>query len=517
MRFYSRSESDKINSINRCFFDVQQSRVWLALERLTGLHAEFPNDHHVLYSEGLIRKDCLGQGLEAGRLFQAAFRAGPAQRDETRVLAACNATRFAKDEIAFRQWGQVAAQVAPQDLGLQMLRTKVDIGLRAGLPYREILLNDAKAAADAGNLGTTASLFEIALASAQLQPNLEANVRRVRAETLRRLDVAADGYREALGATFRPEQRLTLKEALAELERALTLDPYDAEMWNLKSAWSWLLDRPAETIAAADRAIELRPHNYANPHVNKANALRKLGRDQEALACAREAVKQAEAGGSDSDKVLARLSLETHSAPWSTPTLQSLEQLLEQIVHAARVLSEKEIGQWKGSIANVERGFAERIALLGQDFHPQYVRMMAELLVFFTPETGHRIVLKACKRSTKVMTYCIHALGHIMANSDYEAPYEAARLVTLLLLADGTSRGIGAAYRELVKDQAWEPDEQGRIDRLLSEELSGIHPDLPHLVTTQSVPISTGNAETETERSLLNAIRRRLPPWPSHK
>ena len=65
MNLYKLDKEDKINYINRSFFDAEHGWITLALNRLESLLNEFPNDPQVLYAEGLIRKDFLGQGIKA--------------------------------------------------------------------------------------------------------------------------------------------------------------------------------------------------------------------------------------------------------------------------------------------------------------------------------------------------------------------------------------------------------------------------------------------------------------------
>ena len=73
MKFYQPVSENIAFLIQRCYFEADQTRVALALERLGALQERFPNDARISYAEGLVRRDYLGQGLRARDLFEKAY------------------------------------------------------------------------------------------------------------------------------------------------------------------------------------------------------------------------------------------------------------------------------------------------------------------------------------------------------------------------------------------------------------------------------------------------------------
>ena len=135
MRFYQRQEADIMFSINRCLFDAQHSRVSLALERFRDLKDEFPKDADIAYHEGLLRKDYLGQGVAAQKLFKKAY-----ELDNTHAFAACNAAVFAPNEQQFRKWADVSLKLAPNDHSHRQFVTEFLSHLEQGIPYWQLLI-----------------------------------------------------------------------------------------------------------------------------------------------------------------------------------------------------------------------------------------------------------------------------------------------------------------------------------------------------------------------------------------
>jgi tetratricopeptide (TPR) repeat protein len=210
--------------------------------------------------------------------------------------------------------------------------------LDEGFPYDVLLTTYSQQAGQIGAPGVGAALSEIALRLSNLPPLDEANSRRIRAEWLRQLDQTELYQRESMSEAFPPDERLSLHEAVTEIERALALDPYDAVLWNLKAVWCNQLGRHSEALRCADQAIALSRH-YPRPWINKASALWALRRDAEALACAHETLKHTKTGSSEfqHDAEEAGRMIQRYSAPRGEVSLQELVPVMEQIVAAVEI------------------------------------------------------------------------------------------------------------------------------------------------------------------------------------
>ncbi|MCD4785058.1 MAG: hypothetical protein K8T10_14685 [Candidatus Eremiobacteraeota bacterium] len=503
MRIYHRSQEDKINSINnRCFFDAQHGRVSLALERIRDIAEEFPKDAQVTYAEGLIRKDYLGQGAKAWALFEKAYKL-----DNKHAFAACNACIYAPTEEKFRIWADISMKVSPDDPQFSQLVNNVQNSLNEGISYWQILLQVSQLHFEAKNFGESAAFAELVLLADEMPPTQEVANRRTRAQLLRYLDAEAHRYRETLLESFLPEERLSLQEALIEIDKALSLDEYDAELWNLKSAWCCLMGQYEEAILCADRSIKLRPFSYPKPYHNKANALRCLKRDSEALTCAEESLEQAEAGNSISDVSLSHKIIEEYSRPRSILTLKSMEPIIYHIIKATRITADLELGQQSKGSNNLEiltKGFFTRSASLFSHRTVDYIPLMAEFLNDFTPDTAFCIVLKTSELSQEIHDHCLHAVLYILAHSNGVMQRDAARFLALTILSAMEATLIRKAYREAVLEpSAAATDEMSQLDAILRKELRFMNSLFPELISDQE-PVD----EDGRQRSVRNILSR---------
>jgi len=498
MRLYHRSQDDKVNGIKRCFFDARHGRVSLALMRLQDLDDEFPEDPQVTYAEGLIRIDYLGQGIAARALFERAY-----QCDNTHAFAAHNATKFARDEQEFRRWAEISLSVAPDDQTFRQIVTRMLNRLDSGVSYWELLAQGSQQSHEAKRFGESAALLELALLAGEMRPDEGVNARRHRAQSLRALDEEAHLYRTALREAFPPEERLALREALTELEKAISLDEYDPELWNLKSAWCSLLGRYEEAIRCADRAIELRPSHYPKPHQKKANALWGLEGYKEALECAEEALRQAESSRSAEDLTQARKIIEAYSTPPRTPGLGDMEPVIVHIVNAAQTTSDEEIGQWRGSIEGLVGGVLTRAGLVRGDRSMEYVPIMAELLSDFTPETVFRIILGTAEKDQGVYEHCLHAALYVAACSEGVRQRDAARYLVLAIFGALEGPTIRNVYRQaILEPSASARGEMSRLDAIMRQELGRINPLFPRLIADQE-PVDEAGRE-RAARTILS-------------
>ncbi len=195
---------------------------------------------------------------------------------------------------------------------------------------------------DAGN---RAAILEVVnfVGSDSLGMDQEAILHKQRALALRALDNEAQRLRGS--EAFPPSERLTLLDAVLEMERVAKMDPHDAEAWNYCAAWYGLLEQYDEAIAAADRAIKLRPVRYARPHVNKAHALYFTDRQPEALASVKEALRQAELEQSSQEIAQARTLITKYSAPARPPSWEEIMPVIDRVLQSARLDSDAELAQ----------------------------------------------------------------------------------------------------------------------------------------------------------------------------
>jgi tetratricopeptide (TPR) repeat protein len=244
----------------------------------------------------MIRKDSLGQGLKAHDLFRQVYTF-----DKLHVNALINATAFALNEQEFRQMAKITLSHSDCDKQTYSALSYISKELDSGNPYWNILYLQGAELSNQKQFGHSAAFMELVLLSGQVPSDKETQVRRGRAQSLRALDSQEEQYRATVLEWYPAEERIALKEALLELDRALAVDPYEAELWNLKAAWCNCLERYGDALGYALKAIELRPSNYAKPYMNKAIAFRGLKQDRDAFASAEEALKQAKSIGSVGD------------------------------------------------------------------------------------------------------------------------------------------------------------------------------------------------------------------------
>lgn len=493
MKLYRRSQRDKVGCINRCHFDADHGRVELALTRLSNLNDEFPDDAQIAYAEGLIRKDYLGQGLKSYALFSKAY-----ELDSHHAFGACNAAKFAPTEKEFRKWTKIALGLLPPNDSSRDAMGKFLSDVDKGLAHRELLLYGSNAHFEERMYGDSAALMELALQASGLGLQDEITARRMRAQCLRSLDSQAHTYRQTLMEAFLPEERLALVEALAEIDKAISLDEYDAELWNLKAAWLTLLERYEEAVECADRAIQQRPSAYAKPYHNKANALSGMKRDADALECAQQSVSHAEESGDPADIALSRKLVAAYSVPREEPTLSGAENIVRHILNAANITSDQELGQWKGSPKKLVAGVVRRLKGLRSNHTADYVPLMAELLSDFTPETVFVVILKVAEHSQALHDHCLHAALYVTAYSDGVQQRDAARFLSFVLLGAMDAAHIRSSYRQAVLEpSAAATDEMAQLDDIMRQQLQRMLPTFPKLIADQPPVDDMGHRRAE--------------------
>lgn len=489
-RYYERDRDDKINSINRCFTDAEQGRIELALLRIADLLEEFPNDANVLYARGLLERDFLGCGLKAREDFEKAFHAA-SPGEEVRSLAACNVAALSGSYEEFERWSAIALEILPGDAGVTGMKDALAEAKHAGADYHATLVNFVAATPPedkANRPGTAASGLEAALTGSQtFRAEEEVDVRKHRAQLLRQLDRRAAETHEMLLENFPPEERLALKCAVEEMERALALEDSDAELWNFHAAWCSLLRRDDEAIRSADKAIALRPHGYAKPWINKANVLLHLERFDEVRKCGQEAARQAEAAGLDADLRQAQELASIRKTRHPVPDEDALTRWMEDFLKAAALTSKKEVSQkgWSGDYTELVNGFLKRTRPFGADWHPAYLRIVAEMLIYFSPETCRISLVEARTQNEVAYENVLNALLYLTVHSSVALQRDAVRMLCLMLLGTGTVGGARTMYRQAVLETAAASVDFGSLPEIVRKELARINTWLPELVANQ--------------------------------
>lgn len=499
MRYYLRKDIDIAGGIERCRFDAEQGKVSLALDRAKDLADEFPDHPDLVYAEGLLRVEFLGQGLKARSLFQRAHHLAP-PISRIGYFAACNACAYSRDWNERREWAERALKTGQRDPSTQQaLRRCLEMS-DPGKKLNDVIQFELEHIPESA-FGIRAARMEMALSAEPMAVVLEIKLRRHRAQTLRQLDAAAETFRSRLWEIFPPEERLALLEAVTELEKALGLDQWDPELWNLRSAWFIKLDRFDEALSDAEKAIELRPHHYHKPFINKAHALEGLERYEQARACAREAIEKAGQDGAVDDERLARSCLEFMERNPGGVNQNLLEQVIDAIPKAANLITAPQemarYGVFKSSnmffIMDLVR---RRTKTVGSEWNLAYIRILAELLSDYTSETVFLVILYLSQQEPQVGNNAVWASLCIAANSDGVRRRDAARFYLLNLFGQTGTAERRRLYRNCVLAWAAAARNMGgqapkvatafsQLDSLMYDELRRVHPELPEYLAEQ--------------------------------
>lgn len=510
MRFYHRTQQDKIDTVyNRCFWDAKNGKVCLALLRLKDLAEEFPNDAHVIYAEALIRKDFLGQGIIAHSLFKNAFELGGIKE------AACNATKYAPSKNDFEKMSKKAISVAPNDDLLLLIVSEQNN--YSSEEYWQFLYEMLPPQGEMD--GSRASLLELILNACG--DNIEKDkiilLHRVRAESLRDLDRAAENSLIVQGEQFIPEERLALQEALKELEKVLSdkNSPafYDPELWNLRSAYTYLMHQFEHAITYADMAIKYRPTGYALPHLNKALSFWELGMKDEALPCAQEALRQAEVSRNSAHIKQVRQAIKDHTV-YKPATLNEFIPYLKQVLYGAGNVAEKEISDSRGKLENISKNLLKRVRIVGAEWSMAYVNILAELLSLYSPEAASFIVAKAAISEQRMTENILCAALYLIGHSEGVMQRDATRFLALLIIAPLDTEGIRITYRMgILEVSASASDGMSNLDFFMRKELSRMHPMFPSLIAEQE-PIDE-EGKKRAKRDILTKFEGTIPDFTS--
>lgn len=497
MRFYGWDRGDIGNCIERSHFDAEHGRVKLALERLQDISSVLPDEPELLYEEALIKSQFLGQGVVARDLFARSYKLASEQGISTDLpaKAAYESFRFARNADEFRFWVDIL-RVEDPDYKSEFSRLVQQFN--NGTPYWEFLISSAEAQSRSGAFGTSAAILEIALYSG-VPSDREAILRRFRSQYLRELDQKAQSYRDNQMEAFPASERLALHEAFAEIERAIALDGYDPEMWNLRSAWCNLLDQYQDALESADRAIALRA-NYAKPYINKAIAFRNLKKDTDALNAAHKALSESKQHSLTVDENHAQKLIADFSVPRSTPSLFQIQPLVKGIVKGALLTSEQAVKVWNISEVQIINRILTRSQQLRRDWSIEYLPILAEVLADFPPETVFSVICTVGKHNKHIEEHFINAALYIIAHSTNVERNDAARFLTLWLFDSLDSQKIYSLYRQkILATSAAATDELSHIDGIMQGSLEHFHPLFPQLIAKQE-PI------TEAERQYAKNV-----------
>lgn len=520
---YRKDNEDKINLVNRCIFDADHGWLTLSLERLYGLHQDFQSDPQVDYAEALIRKDFLGQGLEAEKMFlkAQADATNRSHSNENYLFSTFNAAKHARNEVEFRKQSQVAMSLAPNDPDVQFFNSKLN-QLDQGIPYTTILIDAVSVYQANHKWGDCASFAEIALQAGNLSLADELALRETRMTSLRELDKAADESRRIRGESFPPEERLALQEAIQELDRTLSLDEYDHKLWNWKSAWLYLMNRYEDSLIAADRAIDLCPDGYLKPKTNKAMCLARLSRKEEARDVIEQLLIEAESLGPEFETDL-RLAQQIEIDLQRTLMTkdEELHYLSKQIVNSAYLASQQELnrGECSDVIDQIQSGLERRVGIAGKLYNKKYVALIEEMLVFFSSATVCFCLLNLSQSLHSEYRNCLYALLYISARYQGILQRDACRTVILSMLSHGDPDIIRKEHREIIMGTAKaDPEGFALLENNIRNELSKYNPSLIPLFADQS-PLSTeeiNNAKTGTMAGFFEDVSRNAGVSDSH-
>jgi len=428
-------------------------------------------------------------GFMARDLFERAYHA-----DNRHPLAAVNAATLARTEGEFRVWSVRVPPALDPNSGAAQVAFITD-ALRQGVEYDRTIIMLSHFYLDSNAVGQAAALLEVALDDPSgLSLDEEVQLHRMRAQALRALDHNAAMARETRQETFESNERLTLRPAIAEINRALTLDPYDAELWNFKSAWLTLLGDYDEALHCADKAISLRPRGYARPHQNKAAVMRAQRRWEEARQSANIA---RDIGLSHGYIGAAEVALADGFLQNLGPAVlddRSIELHLLHVIRSARLTAQKLIDAAPRRAEEVAFGLSTRLMRVGPGWNGRCIPVFAAFLHDFIPEVCVEIALILSNRGQQSPKVMGDAALYIAMRGTGIIQRDAARFIAFRILwakdtddASEALRKIRQTYRTiiLVPSAAMGPE----LAAAVGEQLRRISPLLFDAVAKQE-PIS---------------------------
>jgi tetratricopeptide (TPR) repeat protein len=483
-------------------WDAEHGRTKLAIARLDELAGYFSPNPHIEYDRGLLWYHHVGNAKRAREHFLESYRLATEQRvRSTQWFAALYLWKVAGSVDESEQWIDralaAAARLDPERLALKQYRQ----WLRQG-EYCAVMWFHALGSAEHGNFGTAAAIAEISLAAGVGNPQTEVSRRGTRAEWLRMLDRMEQQQRVTMGEQYPPEERIALAEAVAENERALAADPHDARLWNFRSAWLRSLGKYEEALAAADRALKLRPWGYSRPWMNKATTYFELKRDNEALDCARRALDIATAAGPEfaDDIASATRLIGMLGQPRGPVTLADVGPVMLAAAAAAEHTCQL-IWGGRDRSAFLARGVRARMRTVGSRQAISYVPLMEQFLSDFCPEVAFRTFRELSPRSASEFERCMSAAMFLAATESGVIQRDAARFLLLVLFSwavespEFVRRGYRLTILRLCRSAV---PPLSNLDAILRVEMARFHAELPRLICDQ---------EPLTEEERLQGLR----------
>jgi hypothetical protein len=474
-------------AINRAHFEANNSYVSLALMRLSELAEEFPNDSHIAYAEGMIRRDFVGQAAEARALFEKALQLSTTkQLAETRWFSLCNLIGLAENEKKYRLWVEVAFREQGKEKAECKGYEKTLKALDKGQDYATQLIIESLVHYNNREFGLASAIVKVALGSMSQGFN-ELGARHNRALFLRAIDNEAQRKRNARGEMLAADERFALHEAMQEINKCVALDPYDATFWNYKSAWSLLLEDYVDSISSAEKAMKLRPTNYPRPHVNKANALLLLNRKTEALASACEALNQAKACRSKEDAERASSLIDELSKGSDPPTLSQMMPVIVRVIEVALQSSSEEFSQLKNgaTVSTAIDILRSKIVEARGRKMAEFVPVMRELLSDFSPESALNLSLLIAQDDRDAVEYLLLSALYLAVNSKGVLQRDCARYLCLMTLVLRDASAMRAYYRSAILEPSAADKKLALLDSIMRKELANINPLFPKLIAEQ--------------------------------
>jgi tetratricopeptide (TPR) repeat protein len=513
LNFYNRTEDDKLSCIHRCYFEADHGNIYDALERIKDLQQEFPNDPKINFAEAQLKEDFLGQGVKSRELYKNAY-----DLDNNHFLAIFHLMDLSPDEDEFRKWANILFKTPNGgDMADNMIKM-VKVTLKdfdSGLKYFNWLIGNSQLKYKEQSYGSSASGIEIALINYENYEDIdEVDLRRNRAESWRLIDKEADAKIHNYGLS-NPNKRLSLMEAYKELENVIEIDEYDAELWNLKSAWAYLLDKSEDSIKYAEKAIKLRPHNYPKPYHNKALAYSKLKMYDNALKCAKKARLEAKNGNFPSDVKMADSFMKDLSYQKKPFEMKHVETIANTVLIYTHKFSDKYIKLYNLSLNDISKFILKGINKSSTS--QEYINLMAELLSTFPSETVFRANLNLFDRGKfEINEKCLIAALYLATHSEGMARRDAGKFILISILANFKVDKIREIYRRLIlAPSEAASNELSQLNNIMIQEINlfgSVGPEYLYESIVKQNPITPEEMELAQKEILKRFIYLNEPP-----